>query len=179
RDVIAGADCAFTCASKPTRHRANSAIAMLKREGLVVMGFLTAGAGTKSPLRVALPRAICLSGVLGLIPHWELAKSLASRRVDRIGHCWRDRGGPCFAHPARRLAAVDDVNLDCGRLVHPQHHIIVEIVLLDATALERDLSTERRRDSEDDRALDLRPHGIGIDDSAAVDRADNTPDTNR
>jgi hypothetical protein len=35
----------------------------------------------------------------------------------------------------------------------------VEIALLDTTALQRDLSMERRRDAEDDRALDLRPNG--------------------
>ena len=29
---------------------------------------------------------------------------------------------------------------------------------------------------ENDRALDLRPDGVGIDDGAAVDRADNAPD---
>src|SRR5881396_3290244 len=38
---------------------------------------------------------------------------------------------------------------------------------------------ERRRDAEDDRALDLRPDGIGIDDDAAIDRADDAPDANR
>src|SRR6202040_1505816 len=36
-----------------------------------------------------------------------------------------------------------------------------------------------RGDAEHDRALDLRPDGIGIDDGAAIDRADDTPDTNR
>ena len=42
-----------------------------------------------------------------------------------------------------------------------------------------DLAIERRRDAEDDRALDLRPDGIGIDDGAAIDRADDAPDANR
>src|SRR3989441_7470685 len=55
----------------------------------------------------------------------------------------------------------------------------MEIALLDATALQRDLSAERRRNAEDDRALDLRPDGIGIDDGAAIDRADDAPDANR
>jgi hypothetical protein len=38
---------------------------------------------------------------------------------------------------------------------------------------------QRRRDAEDDRALDLRAHGIGIDDGAAIHRADDAPHTNR
>ena len=32
---------------------------------------------------------------------------------------------------------------------------------------------------KNDRALYLRPDGIGIDDGAAIDRADDAPDTNR
>jgi hypothetical protein len=42
-----------------------------------------------------------------------------------------------------------------------------------------DLAIERRRDAEDDRALDLRPDGIGIDDGAAIDRAHDPTDANR
>src|SRR2546426_12063852 len=57
--------------------------------------------------------------------------------------------------------------------------VIVEIALLDTTALQRDLSTQRRREAEDDPALDLRLDGIGIDDRAAIDRADDAPHSNR
>jgi hypothetical protein len=46
-------------------------------------------------------------------------------------------------------------------------------------AFKGDLAIERRCDAEDDRALDLRPDGIGIDDGAAIDRADDAPDTSR
>src|SRR5213594_2320200 len=38
---------------------------------------------------------------------------------------------------------------------------------------------KRRSDAEDDRALQLRSDGIGIDDGAAIDRTDDAPDTNR
>jgi hypothetical protein len=55
----------------------------------------------------------------------------------------------------------------------------VEIGLLDTAALQRDLAIERRRDAENDRALDLRLDGVGIDNGAAIDRADDAPDTNR
>src|SRR2546428_309717 len=114
-----------------------------------------------------------------LIRHGKLANAFARRRKDRIGQRRRGRRGSGFAHPSGRLAAFHDVNLDCRRLVHPQHRVIVEIALLDATALQRDLSAERRGEAEDDRALDLRPDGIGIDDGAAIDRADHAPDANR
>src|SRR5215472_7955969 len=45
--------------------------------------------------------------------------------------------------------------------------------------LRGDLAIERRRDAEDDRALDLRPDGIGVDDSAAIDRADDPAHAHR
>jgi hypothetical protein len=42
---------------------------------------------------------------------------------------------------------------------------------------QRDLAIERGRDTELDRALDLRPDRIGIDNGAAINRADDAPDT--
>jgi hypothetical protein len=57
--------------------------------------------------------------------------------------------------------------------------ISIEVGLLDAAVLERDLAVKRRSDSENDPALNLRSDDIGIDDSAAINRADDTPDTNR
>ena len=62
------------------------------------------------------------------------------------------RTRPC--RPAAR--ALDDVDLDGRRFVHAQHLVAVEIALLDAAVLERDFAVQRRRDAEDDRALDLR-----------------------
>src|SRR5882672_3864224 len=92
---------------------------------------------------------------LGLIRHRQLAHARACRRIDRVGHCRRDRRGSGLAHPSRRLDAVHNVYLDCRRLVQPQHRVIVEIALLDAAIFQRDLTTECRRDAEDDPALDL------------------------
>jgi hypothetical protein len=51
--------------------------------------------------------------------------------------------------------------------------------LLDTAVLQRDLAMERRRDAEDDCALDLGADGVGICDGAAVDRADDAADANR
>src|SRR4030095_8825554 len=70
------------------------------------------------------------------------------------------------------------VDFDLRRLIHAQDLVAIEVGLLDATVLESDLAIERGRDAEDDRALDLRPDGVGIDDGAAIDRADDAPDTN-
>src|SRR5437870_7762407 len=87
-----------------------------------------------------------------LIRHRKLANALARRRKDRIGQRRCGRRGSGLADPSRSLAALHDVNLDCRRLVHPQHLVVVEIALLDTTALQRDLATQRRRDAEDDPA---------------------------
>ena len=66
-----------------------------------------------------------------------------------------------------------------GASFDAQHLVGIEIGLLDTAVLQRDLAIERRRDAEDDRALDLRLDGVGIDDGAAIDRADDAPDANR
>ena len=70
------------------------------------------------------------------------------------------------------------MDLDGRRLIHAQHLVGIEVGLLDTAVLQRDLAIERGRDAEDDRALDLRLDGVGIDDGAAIDRADDAPDTN-
>jgi hypothetical protein len=64
------------------------------------------------------------------------------------------------------------VDLDGRRLIDAQDLVRVEIGLLDTAVLDCDLAIERRRDAEDNRALDLRPDGIGVDDGAAIDCAD-------
>jgi len=51
---------------------------------------------------------------------------------------------------------VNDVHLDGGNLVDAQDPVGVEIGLLDAPVLERDLAIECGADAEDHAALDLR-----------------------
>ena len=46
----------------------------------------------------------------------------------------------------------------------------MEVRLLDTADLERDLTMERGRDAEDDRALNLGLNGIRVDDGAAIRR---------
>ena len=55
--------------------------------------------------------------------------------------------------------------------------VLIEIGLLDAAILERDLTIERGRDAEDDGALNLRPYGIGIDHGAAVNGSNRVTTT--
>ncbi len=109
----------------------------------------------------------------------HLSQALAGCGKDRVGHCGNDDRSPGFAHSTRRLGTLDNVDLDGRRLVHAQHLISVEIGLLDTAVLQCDLAIERRRDAEDDRALNLRPDGIGVDDGAAIDCADDPADANR
>ena len=55
---------------------------------------------------------------------------------------------PGLAHPARRLGTLDDVDLDDRRLVDAQKLIGIEIALLDAAALQRDLAIARNSEAQ-------------------------------
>src|ERR1700704_1861810 len=72
----------------------------------------------------------------------QLSQALAGCRKDRVGHCGNDGRSPGLAHSARRLEAPDDVDLDGRSLIHAQDLVRVEIGLLDASLLQRDLAME-------------------------------------
>jgi hypothetical protein len=97
----------------------------------------------------------------------QLSEALAGGGEDRIGEGGGDQRSTGLAHSARQLRTLDDVDLDGRRLIDAQDLVRVEIGLLDTAVLDCDLAIERRRDAEDNRALDLRPDGIGINDGAA------------
>ena len=65
------------------------------------------------------------------------------------------------------------MHLDDRRLVDAQYPIIVEIALLNAAVPDRDFAEEGGGQSENHAALDLRLHCVGVDDHAAVDRANH------
>src|SRR5262245_15993408 len=109
----------------------------------------------------------------------HLPQPFAGSGEDRISDCRNDGGSPALAHTTRRLSALNDMNLDRGRLIDAQHLVVMEIALLDAAILQRDLTMERARDPKNDRALDLRLDGVGIDDGTTIDCADDASDTNR
>src|SRR6266436_51367 len=109
----------------------------------------------------------------------QLSQALASCRKDRVCHCRSDGRSPGLTHSARRLETLDDVDLDGRRLIDAKDSVGIEVGLLDTAIFESDLAIERRRDTEHDRALDLRSDGIGIDDGTAIDRANDPADANR
>jgi len=100
---------------------------------------------------------------------------LQRSRVDRqlfVSACqlrrrsrWRVRGdqrSASLTHSAGRLQTLDDMDLD-GRPSFMRRILVrIEVGLLDTAVLDCDLTIERRRDAEDDRALDLRPDGVGL-----------------
>jgi hypothetical protein len=70
------------------------------------------------------------------------------------------------------------MDLDRRRLADAQHLVGVEVGLLAPAIFQRYLAIERGGEAENGRALDLRPDKIGIDHNAAVNGADDPPDTN-
>jgi len=73
--------------------------------------------------------------------------------------------------PAARFSADHDVNVNLRHLVHRKSLVAVEIGLLDAPVLHRDLAMKRRRKTIDDGALDLRLDRVWIDGDPAIDSA--------
>ena len=78
--------------------------------------------------------------------------------------------------PPGAVAARDDVHLDLGSLVDAQDLVGVEVALLDAAVLERDLAVQGCGQPVHDAALHLRGHRVRVDHRAAVDRADHPLD---
>ena len=94
----------------------------------------------------------------------------AGRRIDRVAQRRRTGRAAGFADAARVLAALDDMHVDVRHLVDAQHAVIVEVGLLHAALLDRDLAVQRGGQAEDQPALQLRDDGIGIDRDAGVHR---------
>src|SRR5207244_2925829 len=103
-----------------------------------------------------------------LVLHGELPDPPARRRKDGVRHRGHDRRRAGLADAARRLGALDQMNLDCGRIAHAQHPVVGEVVLLDPAVLDRDLAPQGARDPEDDAALHLGPHDVRVHHGAAV-----------
>src|SRR5258708_38864461 len=99
----------------------------------------------------------------------KFVQPYSSSRSDRVANSGRGRSGARFPDSARRLLVSDQMNLDGRSLVDPQHAVIVEIALPYAALVDRDLTIERRRQSEDQAALQLRDDGVGIDRDPGVD----------
>src|SRR6267143_880792 len=103
----------------------------------------------------------------------QLADALAGGREDRVRHGGRDRRRARFADSTGGFLARHDVHLDLRHFAHSQHPVVVEVRLLDAAVLERDLAVEGRGEAVHDGALDLAPDDIGVYRHAAVNRGDH------
>ena len=69
------------------------------------------------------------------------------------------------------------MNFNFGRFEHPQHGIVVEIVLLNAAVLERDFGFECSGQAKNDAAFHLRLDDVGIDGAPAINGANHTVHT--
>src|ERR1700730_4405896 len=86
----------------------------------------------------------------------QLSDPLARRREDRVGDRRHDRRRTRLPTTPRSLRALDQMDVDQRRLVDAQYPIVVEISLLDAAVLNRDLAEQGGRDPENYPALHLR-----------------------
>jgi hypothetical protein len=87
-----------------------------------------------------------------------------------------DRRHAGLAESAGRLTRLEDVHLGDRDLGDPHHRVGVEVRLLDAPGVERDLAVERRRRRVDRAALHLRLDLVRVDRDPAVDRTDDPVD---
>src|SRR6266581_4694651 len=100
----------------------------------------------------------------------QLADALAGGREDRVRHGGRDRRRARLADSAGGFLARHDVHLDLGHFAHAQHAVVVEVRLLDAAVLERDLPVEGRGEAVHDCTLDLALDDVRVHGHAAVHR---------
>src|ERR1041384_5850367 len=88
-----------------------------------------------------------------------------------------NRGAPGLADSSDGIPARHDVNLYAGHFIHPEHVVRVEILLLYAAALYGYLALDRGGQAEGDGAFNLCLDRVGIYDRAAVDGANDLPDS--
>src|SRR5258707_584678 len=95
---------------------------------------------------------------------------LPRRGENHIAHRRRNRRRPRLSDPARPVVALHDVHFHLWRLVHPHHVVIIEVRLLHAAVGDRNLAFQRRRQSVNNSALNLRANRLRIHMPAAIDR---------
>src|SRR5882724_2201544 len=101
----------------------------------------------------------------------------AGRGEDGVGQRRRDGRDAGLADPGRELGARDHVHLDdVGQLVHAEHLVVVEVGLDQVAVGDRAALLQRIAQAEEERALDLGTDAVGVDDDAAVHRADDLLD---
>src|SRR5436309_15617849 len=103
-------------------------------------------------------------GVSHHLPYRQLSYPLARSREDRVADRRRDRRRTWLSDAALRIGARYDVDLHHRHLGQAQHAVVVEVALLDATLVDRDLAPQCGREAVHAGALHLR-----FDDVGAVD----------
>ena len=77
------------------------------------------------------------------------------------------------------LGAGYDVNLDLWCFVDTEHLIVMEVALLHASTVKRDLTLESSTEPKDDSAFRLSHNAVRINNTAAVNRGHHTMNANR
>src|SRR5258708_15283745 len=80
-----------------------------------------------------------------------------------VAYRGRDRRHARFAHPAHRATAVDNLHDNFRRFAQFQQAVGVEIALLDAAVLNRNLTEERRGEPENDSTFHLSLDAVRIE----------------
>src|SRR5690349_17702983 len=93
--------------------------------------------------------------------------------MDGIRECSQDYGRAGLSNATQAFAALDYFHLNGRSFAHAKRPIVVEVALLHATVLDRDLAVHGGRQAEVDAALHLGDDGVRVDDQAAVDDARN------
>src|ERR1700676_1505606 len=71
---------------------------------------------------------------------WQSTQSDSRRCEECVRQCRGRRRCARFADAAWSLAALDEMNLDLGRLIDPQHAVIVEVALSYPTLVDVDFT---------------------------------------
>src|SRR6266540_3199013 len=90
---------------------------------------------------------------------------------DGVGQRRGDHRRRGLAGAGRRLGALHHVHLDVRHLVHPENLVVLEVLLVEGAVTDRPALLERGAEAEEQPALELGAHAVGIDHEAAVHRA--------
>src|SRR5215469_4234473 len=101
--------------------------------------------------------------------HRHSPETLSRGGKDRVADGRRNRGHAGFTDPSRRGMARYEMDFDHRHFVDAQDIVLVEVGLLHAAAVDRDLAFQRRAQSIYDPALNLLLHSSRVHYLAAID----------
>ena len=101
----------------------------------------------------------------------EAADALSGRLENRVADGRRNPRRAGLAGAAGSVLARHDMHFHHRHLIDAQYVVLMEITLLYASAVDRDATLERRRQTERDAALNLLLQNCGVHDAPAIHRA--------